>query len=162
MCQYRGCNKWPYSLSVIWHTGQHEKTICKYGNTNILYKSGGNCFVLCNSTGSIGIVVFNGVKIVVVDVAWTLKFCFYGVTHEWMPSIFEVLFLFWFVVIFLLSSWYEIDVPVELLAGDVWSAEDDKIGFLSVGMDIFDQLYLKERPISLPMVQISAKKTKIW
>ena len=34
--------------------------------------AGGNCFVLCNSTGAIGSVVFNGVKQVGVDVAWTL------------------------------------------------------------------------------------------
>ena len=34
--------------------------------------AGGNCFVFCNSTFPIGIVVFNGVKRVVVDVALTL------------------------------------------------------------------------------------------
>ena len=41
----------------------------------------------------------------------------------------------------LLSSWDEMDVCVELLADDVWAAEDDKIGFLSVRVDILDQLY---------------------
>ena len=61
---------------------------------------------------------------------------------------------------FLLSSWDDMDVHVELLSDDVWAAEDDKTGFLSVGMDIFECLYLKERPISLPMVQISTKKRK--
>ena len=40
-------------------------------HTNILYQTGGNCFVLCNSTGAIGGVVFNGVKIVVLHVALT-------------------------------------------------------------------------------------------
>ena len=35
------------------------------------------------------------------------------------------------------------DVRVELLSDIVWEAEDDKTGFLSVGMDIFDGLYLK-------------------
>ena len=49
---------------------------------------------------------------------------------------------------------------VELLADDVWAAEDDKTGFLSVVVDIFDRLYLKERPISLPMVPISALNKK--
>ena len=43
----------------------------------------------------------------------------------------------------LLSSWDEIDVCVELLADDVQEAEDDKTGFLSVGVDSFDQLLLK-------------------
>ena len=71
-----------------------------------------------------------------------------------------MLFLFWFVVMSLLSSWGEMDVCVELLADDVWSAEDDKTGFLNVEVDSFDQLYLKERPISLPMVQISTIKWK--
>ena len=36
----------------------------------------------------------------------------------------------------LLSSWDEMDVPVKLLAGDVWAAEDDKTGFLVVGVGI--------------------------
>ena len=44
---------------------------------------------------------------------------------------------------YLLSSWYEMDVCVELLADDVWAAEDDKTGFLSFGVDSFDWLYLK-------------------
>ena len=52
----------------------------------------------------------------------------------------------------LLSSWDDTDVHVKLLAADVWAAEDDIIESLSVGVDIFDQLYLKEQPISLPMV----------
>ena len=102
---------------------------------------GGNCFVLCNSTGATGSVVFNGVKWGGVEVAWTLYF-FCGVTHEWMSSVFEVLLFFLFVVMSLLSSWDEMDVRVELLADDVWSAEYDKTGFLIVGVDIFDQLYL--------------------
>ena len=46
-------------------------------------------------------------------------FWFRGVTYEWMSSVFEVLFLFWFVVMYLLSSWDEMDVCVELLAYDV-------------------------------------------
>ena len=49
-------------------------------------------------------------------------------------------------------------VCVKVLAYDVWAAEEDKTGFLSVGMDIFDQLYLKERPISLSMVPMSTIK----
>ena len=53
------------------------------------------------------------------------------------------------------------NVCVELLTDDVWAAEDDKTGFLSVGVDVFDQLYLKELPISLPMVPMSIIKQKI-
>ena len=52
------------------------------------------------------------------------------------------------------------DVYVELLADDVWAAEDDKTGFLSVEVDSFDRLYLKERLISLPMVPMSTKNQK--
>ena len=123
--------------------------------------TGGNCCDLCNSTGAIGSVVFNGFKQVVVYMAWTLILCFRGVTHEWMSSVFEVLFLFWFVEMFLLSSLDEMDVRVKLLADDVWSAEDDKTGFLSFGVDSLDRLYLKERPISFPTVKISTKNDNI-
>ena len=57
----------------------------------------------------------------------------------------------------LLSSLHEMDVHVKLLAYNVWEAEDDKTDLLSVQVDIFDRLYLKERPIYLPMVPMSAK-----
>ena len=49
------------------------------------------------------------------------------------------------------------DLLIKLLAYNEWAAEDDKTGFLSVGVDIFDGLYLKERPIYLPMVTMSTK-----
>ena len=42
----------------------------------------------------------------------------------------------------LISSWDEMDVPVELLADGAWGAEDNKTGFLNVGVDCFGQLYL--------------------
>ena len=51
-------------------------------------------------------------------------------------------------------------VYIELLADDVWAAEDYKTGFLNVGVDIFDRLYLKERTISLPMVPMSTINQK--
>ena len=63
-------------------------------------------------------------------------------TYEWLSSIFEVLFVFWLLVMYLISSWYETYVCVELLVDDVWEAEDDKTGFLSVGVDSFDRLFL--------------------
>ena len=68
------------------------------------------------------------------------------------------MFLFWFGVLSLLSSCDEVDVCVELLLDDVWVAEEDKTGFLIIAVDIFYQLYLKERPISLHMVKMSIKK----
>ena len=70
----------------------------------LLFTSRGNFLFVCNSAGAIGSLVFNGVKIVVVDVALALWFFFRGVTHEWISSIFEVLILFLFVVMSLLSS----------------------------------------------------------
>ena len=36
-------------------------------------------------------------------------------------------------------------VRVKLLVYDVWAVEEYKTGFLSVGVDIFYQLYLKEK-----------------
>ena len=44
------------------------------------------------------------------------------------------------------------NVSVKLLADDVWAAEENKTGFLSVGVDIIDRLYFREQPIYLPMV----------
>ena len=35
------------------------------------------------------------------------------------------------------------NVRVKLLTDDVWAAEEDKTGFLSVGVNILDRLYLK-------------------
>ena len=75
-----------------------------------------------------------------------------------MSPVFEVYFLFWITVLYSLSSWYETKVCAKLLADYVWSAEEYKTGFLSVGVDIFDQLYLKIRPISLPIVTMSTIK----
>ena len=66
--------------------------------------------------------------------------------------------VFWIVVLSSFSSWDDIIVRVKLVVYDVWLAEDDNTGFLSVGVDIFDRFYLKERPISLPMVPMSTIK----
>ena len=52
-------------------------------------------------------------------------------------------------------------VLVKLLVYDVRASEEDKTGLLSVGLDIFDLLYLKKLPISLPMVTMSSIKTNI-
>ena len=77
-----------------------------------------------------------------VDVAWTLIFCFRDVTQEWISSVFDMSDVFWIAVLSLCSSWYDIIFRVEVAVYDVWCAEDDNTGFLSVGVDIFDQLYL--------------------
>ena len=71
-----------------------------------------------------------------------------------MSSVFEVLFLFWFVVIYLVSSWDDINFRVKLLADDVWEAEDDKIGFLSVGVDSFDRIFLKYDQLPCPWCKL--------
>ena len=62
------------------------------------------------------------------------------------------MFLFWLVIISLLSILDEIDICYKLLVDDVWEAEYDNTGFFSVGVDSFDQLFLKKRPVSLPVV----------
>ena len=120
--------------------------------------TGVNLVFFCHSTGAIGKFAFNRVKQGGVDIAWTLKFCFRGVTHEWISSIFEVSFLFWIAVLSPFSSWYDMIVHVKLVVYDAWTAEEYETGFLSVGEDIFDRLYLKELPISLPMVTMSTIK----
>ena len=77
-----------------------------------------------------------------------------------MSSVFEVLFFFLFVAMSLLSDWVDMDVPVKWLAYNVWEAKDEKKCFLSVRMDILDQLFLKKRPIFLSTVSISTIKRK--
>ena len=49
--------------------------------------------------------------------------------------------IFWFVVMSLLSSWDEIDFCAKFLVDGLWEAENDKPGFLSAVVDIFDQLF---------------------
>ena len=115
---------------------------------------------MCNLTDLICSVAFNGVKWVVVDVFWTLWFCFPGVTSDWVSSVFEVLFLLWLIIMCLLSSLDDVDVRVKLLADDVWEAEDYKTGFISVGLDNFELLFLLKWPMSLPIVQNSTKNRK--
>ena len=105
-------------------------------------QSGGNSVAFGNSTGKRGKVVINGVKIGGVDVVWTLIFCFLGVMQEWISSVFEVFTLFWMEILALCWSWWDIIVGVKLVVYDVWFAEDNNTDFLSVGLDIFDQLYL--------------------
>ena len=105
--------------------------------------TGGNSVVFGNSAGAIGKLLINGVKQGGVDVSWTLVFCFLGVTQEWISSTFEMSDVFLIAVLSSFSSWDDIIVRFKLLEDDVWFAEDDKTGFLSVGVDIFDWLYLK-------------------
>ena len=83
---------------------------------------------------------------------------FCGVAHEWISSVFEVSLFFLISVLSSISRWDDMKFRVKLLADDVWAIEEDKTGFLRVGVDIFDQLYLKELPISLPMVTTSTIK----
>ena len=57
-------------------------------------------------------------------------------------------------------TWWVIKVGVELVVYDVWFSEDGNTGFLSVGLDIFVRLYLKEQPISFTMFPMSNINTK--
>ena len=66
--------------------------------------------------------------------------------------------VFLIAVLSLFSNWYDVIVRVKFVVYDVWCAEDDNTGFLIVGVDIFDWFYLKEQPISLPMVPMSTIK----
>ena len=68
--------------------------------------------------------------------------------------------LFWMEVLYLCWTWWGIKVGVKLVVYYVWFSVDDNNGFLSVGIDDLGRLYLKERPISLPMVPMSTINTK--
>ena len=49
---------------------------------------------------------------------------------------------------------------MELIAYDVWEADDDKPGFLSVGVDSFDWLFMYKWFMSWPMAENSNKNRK--
>ena len=113
----------------------------------------GNSVVFVNSTGAIGKVVVNGLNWGGVDVAWTQIFCFRGVAYEWISSVFELSVVFLIAVLSLLSSLDDMIVCVKLLVYDVWSSKEDRIGFLSIGVHIFDRLYLKNYQFPCPWWQ---------
>ena len=71
-----------------------------------------------------------------------------------MSSVFEIMFLFWLAIVCLLSSLDYIDVRLKLPANDAWEAEDDKTGFFSIGVDNFDQLFLKNDQFPCPWCKI--------
>ena len=58
----------------------------------------------------------------------------------------------------LLSSWYEMDFPVELLAYDLWAAENDKTGLLNVGVDSFGKKHIKDDQYPWPWCQLVLKQ----
>ena len=87
--------------------------------------------------------------------------CFCGATHEWMSYVFEVFFLFWFVVISLLSSWYKMDVPVKLLTDDVWAAEDNNTGFLSVEVDSLESGIFENDCFPYPLCRLVLNNEKM-
>ena len=92
------CVAWEY-ITLIW---KHKYYL----------PAGGNYFVLCDSEGAISSVVFNVAKRVVVDVEGTLYFGFLW-CYTWLDVIYiwgVVLVLI--LVMSLLSSWDEMDVPV--------------------------------------------------
>ena len=51
--------------------------------------------------------------------------------------------MFWIALLSLFSNWDDIIVCDKPVVYDVWFAEDDNTGFLSVGVDVFDRWYLK-------------------
>ena len=78
----------------------------------------------------------------------------------YMSSVFEMFTLSWLESLPL--CWQGCDATgwFEIVIHDVWCAEDDNTCFLSVGLDDLGQLYLKELPISLPIVPISTIPTQ--
>ena len=104
--------------------------------------SGGNWIVFGNSTGKIGKAVINGVKREDVDVDWTLILCLLGVTQEWMSSVFVMFTLSWLEALYLCWSGWDVIGGFEIVIHDVWFAEDDNTGFLSVVIDYLGPLCL--------------------
>ena len=101
-----------------------------------------NSVVFVNPVGAIGKLVINGVKLGGVYVAWTVIFCFWDVTQEWISSVFKISEVFWIALLYSFSSWDDRIVCDKLVVYDVWFDEDNNTSLLSAGVDIFDQLYL--------------------
>ena len=99
--------------------------------------SGGKCDIFGNSAGARGKLLINGVKQGGVYVAWTLILCFWGVTHEWISPVFKISDVFWIAILSSFSSCDDKFFYDKLVVYDVWFAEDDNTGFLSVGVGIF-------------------------
>ena len=78
---------------------------------------------------------------------------FWGVTQYWISSVFEMSGVFWIAVLSLFSSWDDIIVCVKLVVYDVWFAEDDNTGVLSVGVGMIDRLFFKNDQYPCPWWQ---------
>ena len=104
--------------------------------------SGGNCVVFGDSTGARGKLLINGVKQGGVDVAWTLILCLLDVTQDWISSVFEMFTLYWLEALPLCWRGWDVIGVFEIVIHDVWCAEDDNTGFLSVRLDYLGQLCL--------------------
>ena len=50
--------------------------------------------------------------------------------------------MFWIAVLYLFSSWDDKIVCDKLVVYDVWFAADDNSAFFSVGVDIFESVYI--------------------
>ena len=86
--------------------------------------------------------MINGVKQGGLDVARRMILCLLGVAQEWMSSVFEMFTLSWLEALPLCWRAWDVIVGFEIVIHDVWFAEDDNTGFLSVGIDDLGQLCL--------------------
>ena len=86
--------------------------------------------------------MINGIKQGGAYMDWTMIFCFQGVTHEWISPVFKISDVFWIAILSSFSSWDDKFFYDKLVVYDVWFAEDDNTGLLSVGVGIFNRLYL--------------------
>ena len=77
-----------------------------------------------------------------VDVAWTLILCILGVTQECMSSVFYMFTLYWLEALPLCWCGWDVIGGFEIVIRDVWCAEDDNTGFLSVWLDDLGRLCL--------------------
>ena len=119
MCQYIGWNQGVYLIFWFlthWAAWGDLLLTCKH---KYYLPTGGNSVVFGNSTGARCKVVISGVRRGGVNVAWTLILCFWGVTQEWISSVFEMSDVFWIAVLSSFSIWDDIIVCDKLVVYDV-------------------------------------------
>ena len=109
--------------------------------TQIFFTDWGWFFFFGNSTDARGKLVINGVKLggYMWPEHWLFLGCYTGVD---IICILDVRHILNCGTVFI-SNWYDIIVRVKLVVYYEWFAKDDNEGFLSVGVDTFDWLYLK-------------------
>ena len=97
-------------VRVTWHTWQPEIIFMLIRKHKYVLPVRDNLVVLCNLKKCNIQCIIQWRQMSDFRCGTSIVNVFRGVTHEWMSSVFEWLFLFWFLLMSLLSSWDDMGV----------------------------------------------------